>query len=79
MTDDRYIDIHLEFSLYQLMREKDHVRTIAEASHHTATEAAHREGVRLSHPEPVDINTTRATTPNGADVILVATRWQINR
>lgn len=72
------MDINLEFDPHRLMREQDPTRTIAEASHHHATETAHLNGRTLVDPEPIDVVTTKAVTPTGFDVLLVATRWRLN-
>jgi hypothetical protein len=72
------IDIHLEFDPLAVARTRDPTRTVAEASHYAATEAAREIGATLRHPEPVEVVTTKAVTPQGADVLLVATRWTID-
>jgi hypothetical protein len=72
------IDIHLEFDPLAVARTKDPTRTVAEASHYAATEAALAAGVTLRHPEPIEVVTTKAVTPTGFDVLLVATRWTID-
>jgi hypothetical protein len=78
MTDGHTIHIHLEFYTHELARQHNPARTIAEASHHTATETAHQAGGHLRHPEPIEIRTSKAVDNYGNDLTLVSTAWIID-
>lgn len=71
------MDVELEFDPLRLAQQKDPTRTVAEASHHHAQEQARSAGRTLADPEPIDVVTSKALTPTGFEVFLVATRWRL--
>lgn len=73
----KFIDIHLECDVHQLALERDPAQAVGRLSYQAATETAETQGQTLAHPEPTEVHTTRATTPTGFDVILIASRWEI--
>ena len=73
------LDVHLEFDPGYLADQYDPTRTIAEASHHAATEKARDAGGTLRHPDPREVVAETAIDPTtGRDVLLVATRWVVD-
>ena len=79
MRDDHILDVCIPFNVLELTRETDHVRTIAEVSHHHAAEKAAEAGGHLRHPDPREVDTKTAVDPlTGEDVLLVTTRWIVD-
>lgn len=73
------MDVYLEFDPLHLAGQRDPTQTIAEASHHAATEQARAGNGTLRHPDPREVDAKKAIDPTtGRDVLLVATRWVVD-
>jgi hypothetical protein len=77
---EQIIDVHLDFDTLRLAQVADPTRLIYEASQKAAEDEAERRGARLRHPDPRETVVKEATDPlSGRDVLLVGTRWIVDK
>lgn len=69
------LDVHLELDPFELAKEHDPTRAVAELSRREAELQCEEKRARLRHAEPVDVVTRTATTLDGREAVLVSTRW----